>query len=851
MIHNLKALIAAALLYISPAFAQTYDQVLWGLQTSSGYPYALSFKRDGSWRTVGSLLESGQFVPSGLLTFTCGANSWLSSSSNGTPICTQPNFTDIAGTLPAGVIGAPTSVARGGVIATSRPDNQYMTGVSTVDGSLQFARPSASDVTGLATSATTDATNADNITSGTLPVARVPQTFGNNFRDSFATAAALQAATVGGGINTVYLRGYWTEGDGGGATYRRVGSEPTHPAKFQSTDGAWWELAESTPNVLQFGARMDGVTSDRAAWQRALDWADTRNGAIVFPSGSTLIDDELNLCGATTGVSIIGQGHRQSRMFVTAFGAAKAVINGCNANTTSRTSQNNYLANFEIVGSTGLVNQDHPMGIYLPYSTGDHLENIRIRSLGNTAVWTSSANNTRINDVWAVGGGYHYTEDDAASLTPRFSISTSNTTITANAAAFNGGHVGKNFYVDDGSASGFPAAFTIAAVTDSVTATLDRIPTRTTTNNYGSFEGVKATIAGGSLNLVTFNASIARAGDVGRWIYIEGAGANSGVHVAKVATYVSPTQVTLTTPAANAITNRLVYYTPAMFHGTISADVADSRKLNDIMLSQNYVEGWQGVDYLFRDGVNVWSHNSKAHGIGGATRAGRNVHSVVFDAVRTAVWDGGEFDYGYSKDSGNILITGGMGSYTIGNFQASALPENQAFIDFNSSSGNSSLLVNGGHYNKDPAAEPGFIRFSSGAVSLASNVKFNGQIVTRDLTTFQSFNGPQIASSYVTGRASLANDTTQVITTPFTTGVITFWDEGVNESASLYVRTTASPAVTSHFSGTSIATGTGTPGACSGPPAQNKMNIHADNGVIRVKNCMGSSRSIRWMLMGG
>jgi hypothetical protein len=758
---------------------------------------------------------------------------------------------DIAEDAVVGIIPLPTISVRGGVLASTRPANQYMTGVSPVDGSLVFARPSAADVTGLAPSATTDATNAANITSGILPVARVPQMFGANFRDSFSTTAALQAANVGAGIDTVYVRGYWTEGDGGGAAYRRALSIPSHPARFQSADGAWWEIAESTPNVRQFGARMDGVTSDRAAWQRALDWADTRNGAIVFPAGQTLIDDELNLCGATTGVSIIGQGQRQSRMLVTAFGAAKAVINGCNTNTNTRPSQNNYLANFEIVGSAGAVSADHPMGIYLPYSAGDHIENIRIRSLGNTAVWTSSANNTRINDVWAVGGGFHYTEDDAASLTPRFSISTSNTTITASAAAFNGGHVGKNFYVDDGAASGFPASFTITAVTDSLTATLDRTPTRTTTNNFGSFEGVKATISGGSPNTVTFSASIARSADVGRWIYIEGAGANQGVHVAKVATYVSPTQVTITPSAPNAVTDRLMYFTPAMFHGTISADVADGRKLNDIMLSQNYVEGWQGVDYLFRDGVNVWSHNSKSHGIGGATRAGRNVRNIVFDAVRTMVWDGGEFDYGYAKDSGNILITGGMGSYTIGNFQASALPENQAFIDFNSSSGDSSLLINGGHFNKNPATEPGFIRFTSGAVSLGSNVKFNGQIVTRDLTTFQTFNGPQIASSYLTGRASLSNDTTQVITTPFTTGVLVFWDEAAAESASLYMRTTASPAVTSHFSGTAIATGTGTPGACSGPPAQNKMNIHADNGVIRVKNCMGSTRAIRWTLMGG
>lgn len=80
--------------------------------------------------------------------------------------------------------------------------------------------------------------------------------------DSFDTLALAEAAIIGVNINWVFIAGYWTPGDGGGATYGRMAIGAPGAGRFQSADGAYWQLGEAAPNLLMFGAKGDGATDD-------------------------------------------------------------------------------------------------------------------------------------------------------------------------------------------------------------------------------------------------------------------------------------------------------------------------------------------------------------------------------------------------------------------------------------------------------------------------------------------------------------------------------------------------------------------------------------------------------------
>ena len=68
------------------------------------------------------------------------------------------------------------------------------------------------------------------------------------------TLSDIAAATIASEADALEVRGHTAIGDGGGAQYKRVASEPSHPFKAQSADGAWWELTlQGQPLAAQFG----------------------------------------------------------------------------------------------------------------------------------------------------------------------------------------------------------------------------------------------------------------------------------------------------------------------------------------------------------------------------------------------------------------------------------------------------------------------------------------------------------------------------------------------------------------------------------------------------------------------
>jgi hypothetical protein len=123
---------------------------------------------------------------------------------------------------------------------------------------------------------------------------------------AFAIAATIPAAR-----SYVQTQGYYNHGDGGGALYAKVGSEPAHSGKFQSADGAWWEIKPlfALPNIKQFGA-VEGVDT---APQRIINtnallgaWAVSPN--IIAPAGTFYIDVVSSIPATARGLTGAGMG---------------------------------------------------------------------------------------------------------------------------------------------------------------------------------------------------------------------------------------------------------------------------------------------------------------------------------------------------------------------------------------------------------------------------------------------------------------------------------------------------------------------------------------------------------------
>jgi hypothetical protein len=102
--------------------------------------------------------------------------------------------------------------------------------------------------------------DAGDLIAGTVPDARMPNWTGY----TLASKTALEAANVPAAVVGLKLLGHEAVGDGGGAHYKRVASDPIHPHKIQSADGAWWEELFAVDVTVN-------IPSDFATLQEAID----------------------------------------------------------------------------------------------------------------------------------------------------------------------------------------------------------------------------------------------------------------------------------------------------------------------------------------------------------------------------------------------------------------------------------------------------------------------------------------------------------------------------------------------------------------------------------------------------
>lgn len=208
----------------------------------------------------------------------------------------------------------------------------------------------------------------------------------------FDDAADAQAATVDTNVQVIVTAGRAAPGDRGGATYVKVGSEPSHGAKLQTADGAWWEVADFAITPEMCGAVGDTVTSDTAAFESAFN----ARGRLLLGASRYAIASTINTPTSSPlgGGEIIGVGGSiasiQDGFFRNPVNISGLVWTGANGGTILKLDEASglKLAGFGIAGRkvAGSGNRA-AIGILIPGNapngTGNNvLERINFRDLG-------------------------------------------------------------------------------------------------------------------------------------------------------------------------------------------------------------------------------------------------------------------------------------------------------------------------------------------------------------------------------------------------------------------------------------------------------------------------------------
>jgi hypothetical protein len=122
---------------------------------------------------------------------------------------------------------------------------------------------------------------------------------------NIGSRATAVAANIPPEVAYVITAGYAAVGDGGGALYKRVGTQPTHAGKFQSADGAWWEIEEPILNSVQVGGIANLAPVAYAIGARVL----VRNGEVAkLPCNPSTGDDLVAMAKWQTGDHLVEQG---------------------------------------------------------------------------------------------------------------------------------------------------------------------------------------------------------------------------------------------------------------------------------------------------------------------------------------------------------------------------------------------------------------------------------------------------------------------------------------------------------------------------------------------------------------
>ena len=377
-----------------------------------------------------------------------------------------------------------------------------------------------------------------------------------------------------------------------------------------------------------YGAKGDGVTDDTAAVQAWLTEL-ASNGTTGFcPAGTYRLTASVN---AWPAKSYKVTGAADACDFYIDYNSAWAgfAIDLTNPGTPTTRGKIADWSGVQFTYDASLTAP--PIAFGGNYVTDARLRDITIRQFtanrGTCLSLLGPFNLRQVANVEVWGCGDHASAHLVPSGTT-FSITAATNTLSASASFFSAADVGTSFYCNGGT---YPEVFTVSAFTDATHVTVSRNASVTHTGVLCGASGVTGSITSGT-NTLTISAAALSSADIGRIVYIPGAGAvpDGGTINAlrSTITNVSGTTVTLANNAGSTATNQPVILSPA---GEIYGAQDGSNNPNDLILAGFSFEQNAGTALVIRDCTLCFLYGLKSAAFNNGSNFGQTSIESDFD----------------------------------------------------------------------------------------------------------------------------------------------------------------------------------------------------------------------------
>lgn len=329
-----------------------------------------------------------------------------------------------------------------------------------------------------------------------------------------------------------------------------------------------------------------------------------------------------------------------------------------------------------------------PIAIKHRFSSDLFLDNVYISqytAVRGTCLKLSNAWNMRGRNVqvWGCGGSYL---DHVRNSSSVFSITAASTTLTSNQAEFVAGDVGGyiTLLASAGTIGTTTETFKITAFTSSTQVTVETAAVVTHTSVQGTFGGLRATTTASSASMTQSSARLTSS-DVGRSVYVIGAGASTGYSpgvfpLRAAISGVSGTTVTLDTAAGASVSGKQVIIDPAVeiyFEG--------SSRPNDVNFSGLHIEDGSGTPLVAHGCISCTFSRAKIHAYNHTTTLGTT--DVETQAAAAFVPNNGGYFDGlvegiYSGGEGVILISGLANTMALGPVYGAPVAPGRPYLGF-------------------------------------------------------------------------------------------------------------------------------------------------------------------------